>query len=50
MERSKVRVFEAGIRAVACSNCQSVNKLRLQDYQIRCRDCNATHGIIDGVL
>ena len=50
MERKKVFIFEAGVRAVACTNCQSVNKLKLQDDQIRCRDCNATYKIIDGVL
>jgi len=35
---------------VACTNCQSVTELELQDDQIRCRDCNATFNIIDGVL
>ncbi|MFX1555504.1 MAG: class I SAM-dependent methyltransferase [Promethearchaeota archaeon] len=50
MERYKVPVFEAGIRAVACMNCQSVNRLELQDDQVRCQDCNATYKIIDGVL
>ena len=50
MERKKAPIFEPGIRAVACSNCQSVNKLNLQDDQMRCRDCNATYKIIDGVL
>jgi SAM-dependent methyltransferase len=50
MERSKVPIFEAGMRAVACANCRSVNKLKLQDDQVRCRDCNATYEIIDGVL
>jgi SAM-dependent methyltransferase len=43
-------IFEAGIRAVACTNCQSVNELELQDDQLRCRNCNATYNIIDGVL
>jgi SAM-dependent methyltransferase len=31
-------------------NCQSVNKLKLQDNQIHCLDCNGTYEIIDGVL
>jgi SAM-dependent methyltransferase len=35
---------------VACINCQSVAKLKRQEDQIRCRDCNATYKIIDGVL
>ena len=43
-------IFEAGIRAAACTNCQSANKLKLQEDQIRCRDCTATYQIIDGVL
>jgi SAM-dependent methyltransferase len=50
MDRNKVPIFEPGIRAVACTNCQSVTKLKLQDDQVRCRDCNATYKIIDGVL
>jgi SAM-dependent methyltransferase len=50
MDRAKVSIFEAGIRAVACTNCQSVSKLMLQDDQMRCRDCKATYKIIDGVL
>jgi SAM-dependent methyltransferase len=50
MDRNKVPIFEPGIRAVACTNCQSVTKLKLQDNQVRCRDCNATYKIIDGVL
>jgi SAM-dependent methyltransferase len=50
MKRIKVPIFEPGIRAVACTNCHSVTKLILQDDQIRCRDCNASYRIIDGVL
>ena len=50
MKRIKVPIFEPGIRAVACTNCQSVTKLILQDDQIRCRDCSASYRIIDGVL
>ena len=50
MDSNKVPIFEPGIRAVACTNCQSVTELELQDDQIRCRDCNATFNIIDGVL
>jgi SAM-dependent methyltransferase len=50
MDRIKMPIFEPGIRAVACTNCQSVTKLKLQDDQMRCRDCNATYKIIDGVL
>ncbi len=50
MGRNKVSIFEPGIRALACTNCQSVTELELQDDQIRCRDCNATFNIIDGVL
>ena len=43
-------IFEAGIRALVCPNCQSITKLILQDDQIRCRDCNASYRVIDGVL
>ena len=50
MNRNNAPIFEPGIRAVACTNCQSVTELELQDDQIRCRDCNATFNIIDGVL
>jgi SAM-dependent methyltransferase len=50
MDRYKVPSFERAIRAVACTNCQSATKLELQDDQIRCRDCDATYKIIDGVL
>ena len=50
MKRIKVPIFEPGIRAVACTNCQSVTKLKLQDDQLRCRDCSASYRIIDGVL
>jgi SAM-dependent methyltransferase len=50
MDSNKVPIFEPGIRAVACANCQSVTKLKLQDDQLRCRDCNASYRIIDGVL
>jgi SAM-dependent methyltransferase len=50
MDRIKMPIFELGIRAVACMNCQSVTKLILQDDHMRCRDCNATYKIIDGVL
>lgn len=50
MDSNKVPIFEPGIRAVACTNCQSVTKLKLQDDQMRCQDCNATYKIIDGVL
>jgi SAM-dependent methyltransferase len=50
MDRNNPPIFEPGIRAVVCANCQSVTELELQDDQIRCRDCNATFNIIDGVL
>jgi SAM-dependent methyltransferase len=50
MDRNKMPIFEPGIRAMACMNCQSVTKLELQDDQMRCQECNATYKIIDGVL
>jgi uncharacterized protein YbaR (Trm112 family) len=50
MPRYNIPIFERAIRAVACANCQSVTKLKLEDDQLRCRDCNATYEIIDGVL
>jgi uncharacterized protein YbaR (Trm112 family) len=50
MDRNIAPVFEAGMRAVPCTNCQSVTKLKLQDNHVRCQDCNATYKIIDGVL
>jgi SAM-dependent methyltransferase len=50
MNSIRVPIFEPGIRALACTNCQSVTKLILQDDQIRCRDCSASYRIIDGVL
>lgn len=50
MNRNKAPIFEPGIRAVACANCRSVAALKLQDDQLRCRDCNAIYKIIDGVL
>jgi SAM-dependent methyltransferase len=50
MDRHKVSIFERAIRAVACASCQSVTQLKLEDDQLRCRDCNATYEIIDGVL
>jgi SAM-dependent methyltransferase len=50
MNGNKVPIFEQGLRAVVCMNCQSVTKLNLQDDQVCCRDCNATYKIIDGVL
>jgi SAM-dependent methyltransferase len=50
MNRIKAPIYEPGIRAVACANCQSVTKLILQDDQVRCRDCSASYRIIDGLL
>jgi SAM-dependent methyltransferase len=50
MDRDKMPIFEPGIKALACSNCRSANKLVLQDDQFRCRECSATYRIIDGVL
>jgi SAM-dependent methyltransferase len=50
MDKNKAPIFEPGIWAVACANCQSVTRLKLQDDQIHCGDCNATYNIIDGVL
>jgi len=50
MNRIKAPIYKPGIRVVVCTNCQSINALKLQDDQIRCRDCNATYKIIDGVL
>jgi SAM-dependent methyltransferase len=50
MGKNKALIYEPGIRVVACTNCPSVNKLKLHDNQIHCLDCNATYEIIDGVL
>jgi SAM-dependent methyltransferase len=50
MDRIKVPIYEPGIQAVVCTNCQSVNKLKLQDDHVLCRDCDASYKIIDGVL
>jgi SAM-dependent methyltransferase len=50
MDRNRVPIFEVGIRAAACTNCQSVTHLTLQGDHVRCPDCNAAHKIIDGVL
>ena len=50
MDTDKSLILEAGIRALACPNCRSATRLKLQDDQLRCTDCKATYRIVDGVL
>ena len=42
--------FKEGIAALACTKCQSLHSLELDNHQVCCRDCRATYKIIDGVL
>lgn len=43
-------IFEAGLEALACLKCQSLNSLELDRNQVCCRDCHAAYKIMDGVL